>query len=70
MSGIKCFVCQCVFKDLERFDTQDDWTDQPHENILECVKSLSDKIVELTEAISLFEERFAYDRQARRKQIV
>ncbi len=67
MAGQKCFVCQFVFKELEQFDSIDDWEEKNHENIKDCVKCLANKVVELNELLNIVEDRFRYDKVMRRK---
>ena len=68
MAGKKCFVCHFVFEERKRFET--DWENTPHENPNDCIKALGDKVAYLMEALNIVEERFRYERQKGRKEII
>jgi hypothetical protein len=67
MAGQKCFTCNFIFKELDQFDSIDDWEDKPHEDLKDCVKCMAVKISELYELLNVVEDRFRYDKVMRRK---
>lgn len=67
MAGQKCFTCNFVFKELDQFDSTDDWEDKPHEDMKVCVKVLSEKVSTLYELLNIVEDRFHHDKVMRRK---